>query len=118
MVLNESVLDLGVTFQNFFASIMGKRKGKRVNPPRFKKRRGRQSIRLTGGNFKAREHTLTIPKVGRIPITWSRNLPSTPSSVTLIKDAAADTLPALSVRWRQKRWKVGLNLMTGTSMLP
>lgn len=32
--------------------------------------------------------TLKLTKVGSIPITWSRDLPPTPSSVTIIKDGA------------------------------
>jgi putative transposase len=88
VVLNESVLDLGVAFKNFFASISGKRKGKRVSPPRFKKRRGRQSIRLTRAGFSIRGNKVYIAKVGRIPVVWSRPLPSAPSSVTVIKDAS------------------------------
>jgi putative transposase len=31
---------------------------------------------------------LRLPKIGDVPVRWSRNLPSAPSSVTVIKDAA------------------------------
>ncbi|WP_369257565.1 RNA-guided endonuclease InsQ/TnpB family protein [Streptomyces sp. R35] len=31
---------------------------------------------------------LSLPKIGEIPVRWSRRLPSIPSSVTVIKDAA------------------------------
>lgn len=34
--LQQSIADLGVAFSNFFASLKGKRKGKKVNPPKFK----------------------------------------------------------------------------------
>ena len=36
--LQQSIADLGVAWNNFFASIKGKRKGKKVNSPKFKKR--------------------------------------------------------------------------------
>jgi putative transposase len=31
---------------------------------------------------------LRLPKIGDVPVRWSRPLPSEPSSVTVIKDAA------------------------------
>ena len=33
--LQQSIADLGVAFNNFFQSCKGKRKGKKVNPPKF-----------------------------------------------------------------------------------
>lgn len=88
IVLNESVLDLATAFKNFFASVTGKRKGKKLKPPRFKKRRSTQSIRLTRGGFKVHAHSVYLAKVGKVPIVWSRPLPTEPSSVTVIKDAS------------------------------
>jgi putative transposase len=32
-------------------------------------------------------HKLHLPKIGDVPVRWSRALPSAPSSVTVIKDA-------------------------------
>lgn len=84
--LQQSVAALGVAFSNFFASLKGKRKGKRVNPPRFKKRTGKQSARFTRGGFSLKGSQVYLSKIGRLPIEWSRPLPSTPSSVTIIKD--------------------------------
>ncbi len=31
---------------------------------------------------------LRLPKIGDVPVRWSRSLPSEPSSVTVVKDAA------------------------------
>lgn len=77
--------------KNFFGSLSGQRAGPRVGAPRFKTRRDRrQSVRFTanarwsvtpGGK-------LRLPKIGEVPVTWSRSLPSRPSSVTVVKDAA------------------------------
>ena len=47
VALQQSLRDLGVAYQNFFTSIKGKRKGRKVHPPRFKKRRNKQCARLT-----------------------------------------------------------------------
>jgi putative transposase len=42
---------LGVAYKNFFDSLKGKRKGKKVGSPKFKKKTGRQSARFRIGGF-------------------------------------------------------------------
>jgi transposase len=66
-------------------------KGPRARPPRFRSRKDRrQAIRFT----RNARFALTpggkprLPKIGDITVRWSRDLPSQPSSVTVIKDAA------------------------------
>ncbi|TDD92310.1 transposase [Saccharopolyspora karakumensis] len=91
VVLQQALRDAQRAYENFFGSLSGKRKGREVGAPRFKTRRDRrQSVRFTanarwsitpGGK-------LRLPKVGEVPVRWSRTLPSKPSSVTVIKDAA------------------------------
>ncbi len=84
--LQQSITDLGVAWSNFFASIKGKRKGKKVNPPKFKKRTNRQSARFRKGGFSIKGEKVFLAKIGCIKTVWSRPLPSEPSSVTVIKD--------------------------------
>ncbi|WP_229344171.1 RNA-guided endonuclease InsQ/TnpB family protein [Streptomyces flavotricini] len=89
VVLQQSLRDLDTAYKNFFDSLKGKRS--RMGAPRFKSRtENRQALRFTtnarwsittGGD-------LRLPKVGDVRVKWSRNLPSTPSTVTVIKDAA------------------------------
>lgn len=86
--LQQSIADLGVAFTNFFASIKGKRKGKKVNAPKFKKRTNRQSARFRKGGFSIKGEKVFLAKIGCIKTVWSRPLPSEPSSVTVIKDTA------------------------------
>jgi len=86
--LQQSVADLGVAFKNFFSSRSGKRKGKKVNPPRFKKRTNRQTARFTKRGFSIKAAKVYLAKIGEIKTKWSRPLPSEPSSVTVIKDCA------------------------------
>jgi putative transposase len=88
VVLQQSVRDLDQAFRNWWASLSGKRKGPKVRAPRFKKRRGAQSIRFMSHVFRAGERTLTLGKIGAVPIEWSRALPSAPSSCTVIRDAS------------------------------
>jgi putative transposase len=91
VVLQQSLRDLDAAYANFFASIKGTRRGPKVGEPRMKSKRDhRQAVRFTanarwsitpGGK-------LNLPKIGPVAVRWSRALPSVPSTVTVIKDAA------------------------------
>jgi len=91
VVLQQALADLNAAYRNFFASRTGERTGRRVGPPRFRSRKDtRQSIRFTrNAQFKVLPNgKLRLPKIGDVPVRWSRPLPSDPSSATVIKDAA------------------------------
>lgn len=91
VVLQQSLRDLDTAYRNFFASIKGTRKGPKIAEPRFKsKRDSRQCVRFTA-NAKwsiTPDGKLNLPKIGPVRVRWSRALPSVPSTVTVIKDAA------------------------------
>lgn len=82
--------DLLVAFNNFFASLKSARRGQKVGFPRFRSRHDRrQSARFTRNGFELRPNgRLFLAKIGDIKVRWSRALPSSPSSVTVIRDAA------------------------------
>lgn len=89
--LQQAVNDAHTAYRNFFASIAGKRKGGRVGRPRFRTRRDRrQTIRFTrNAHFRITAgRRLRLPGIGELKVVWSRDLPSDPTSVTVIKDAA------------------------------
>jgi len=86
--LQQSVADLGTAYQNFLNSRNGKRKGSKMGLPRFKKKQGRQSARFRKGGFRVKDRQVYLAKIGGVAPIWSRELPSEPSSVTVIKDAA------------------------------
>jgi putative transposase len=86
--LQQSLRDLEQAYSNLFKSCKGARKGRKVKAPKFKKRVAKQSARFTDNGFKVNQHSVTLPKIGDLKIVWSRPLPSKPSSVTVIKDAA------------------------------
>lgn len=91
VVLQQSLRDVETAYRNFFASLKGDRKGPKMGAPHFKSRKDkRQSIRFTANarwNITDKGH-LNLPKIGAVKVKWSRTLPTTPSSVTVIKDAA------------------------------
>jgi putative transposase len=87
--LQQSVADLEVAFKNFFNSGKGKRKGRKVGYPKFKKKTNNQSARFTLRGFSLKEDgSVYLAKIGIVNPIWSRKLPSEPSSVTVIKDCA------------------------------
>ncbi|MFG3578205.1 RNA-guided endonuclease InsQ/TnpB family protein [Micromonospora chersina] len=91
VVLQQALADLNTAYRNFFASVTGKRKGRKVAPPRFRSRKdSRQAIRFTlNAGFKVLDSgRLRLPKIGDLLVRWSRALPADPTSVTIIKDAA------------------------------
>ncbi|MGW8361299.1 RNA-guided endonuclease InsQ/TnpB family protein [Streptomyces wedmorensis] len=89
VVLQQSLRDLDAAYRNFFDGLKGKRP--RMGAPRFKsKRDNRQAVRFTA-NARWRitpGEDLSLPKIGDVRVKWSRALPSVPSTVTVIKDAA------------------------------
>jgi putative transposase len=91
VVLQQALADLNASYRNFFASLKGERKGPKMGPPKFRSRKDhRQVARFTANaRFKVLANgKLRLPKIGEVPVRWSRPLPSEPSSVTVVKDAA------------------------------
>jgi putative transposase len=91
VVLQQALADLNTAYRNFFASRIGQRHGPKAGKPRFRSRKDhRQAIRFTANaRFKVLGNgKLRLPKIGDVPVRWSRPLPSRPSSVTVIKDPA------------------------------
>ncbi len=84
MVYNDA---LGL-YKNYFDSLKGKRKGRKVGSPKFKKKDNRQSARFTKNGFSIKGDKVYLAKIGKLKTLWSRPLPSEPSSVTVIKDCA------------------------------
>ncbi|WP_326583196.1 transposase [Streptomyces sp. NBC_00481] len=122
VVLQQSLRDAESAYRNFFASLKGARKGRKVGSPRFKSRKdARQSIRFTAN---ARWHItgsgrLNLPKIGAVKVKWSRTLPATPTSVTVVMDAAGryfasfvlDTDPAAdAARMPESDRNIGIDL--------
>ena len=88
VILQQSVNDLKVAWKNYFDSKKGKRQGKDVGKPKFKKKQSRQAIRFTTNAFSVHSESVKLAKIGHVPMVVSRPLPSAPSSVTIIKDCA------------------------------
>jgi putative transposase len=86
--LQQALRHLDKAYKNFFSSCKGQRKGKKMNPPRFKKKTNAQSATFTRNGFSISGDSVHLLKIGNLKPIWSRELPSKPSSLTVIKDAA------------------------------
>jgi putative transposase len=86
--LQQSLKQLETAYKTYFDSLKGKRKGKKVSQPRFKKKTSNQSATFTKAAFSIKNGEVFLAKIGNLNPVWSRELPSEPSSVTVIKDCA------------------------------
>jgi putative transposase len=86
VALVQACRDARRAYKNWFDSLKGRRKGPKVRHPKPRCKHGRQSIRLTRNGFALHGERLYVAKVGDIKVQWSRDLPSVPSSVTVIRE--------------------------------
>jgi putative transposase len=88
VALVQSVNDARRAWRNFFDSHSGNRRGRPLGRPKVKSKKDhRQSFRLTRNGFSVRANgRLAVAKVGTVQVRWSRELPSEPSSVTIIRE--------------------------------
>lgn len=105
VALQQSLADADRAYRNYFASINGTRAGRKMGSPRFRSRHdSRQAARFTANarftitRTGDRVAVLTLPKIGRVPFVLSRPLLSTPSSVTVIREADGRTYLSFLVR--------------------
>ncbi|MFF3897666.1 RNA-guided endonuclease InsQ/TnpB family protein [Streptomyces sp. NPDC001812] len=89
VVLQQALRDLDTAYKNFFDSLTGRRRGRKMGPPRYKSKKDtRQSIRLNSNAFSLQDDgTVYVAKVGNLKVKWSRRLPTAPTSVTVTKDS-------------------------------
>jgi len=80
VALQQSLRHLQEAYQRFF--------NKKGGAPRFKKKTTKQSATLMSNAFSLQGKGVYLAKIGTVKPIWSRELPSQPSSVTIIKDSA------------------------------
>ncbi len=130
--LQQSLADLNAAYRRFLNYRTALRawrangrtgpRPRKVGPPRFKSRKDRRQAARFTANAKFKVLTngrLRLPKIGDVEVRWSRDLPSAPSSVTVIKDTSGryfasfvvDTDPAAdSTRFPGPDADVGIDL--------
>jgi len=86
VALVQACQDARRAYKNWYDSLAGRRKGRQIRHPKPRRKHGRQSVRLTRNGFALHRQRLYVAKVGDVRVEWSRDLPSVPSSVTVIRE--------------------------------
>jgi putative transposase len=84
--LQQSLRHLATAYKNFFDSRKGKRKGVKSGLPKFKKKTNNQFAEFAKNAFSIAGEYVYLAKIGNIKPVGSRQLPSLPSSATVIKE--------------------------------
>ncbi len=84
--MQQSLRHLATAYKNFFDSRKGKRKGVKIGLPKFKKKTNNQFAEFAKNAFSIAGEYVYLAKIGNIKPVGSRQLPSLPSSVTVIKE--------------------------------
>ena len=66
VALVQACQDARRAYRNWFDSLSGQRKGRKIGHPRSGRKRGRQSIRLTRNGFALHGERLYVAKIGDI----------------------------------------------------
>lgn len=108
----QTARDLGQAFSNFFANV---KKGAKVGYPKFKKKGGKDSFRAPTGKFDIRNGRLRLEKCpGTVEVVFHRELPSTPSSCTVSRNAAGEYYVSFTCEFVPRvtngQGKVGIDL--------
>lgn len=94
--LQEAARDAQAGYRAFFASVARTRRGPRVNPPRFKRKSGRQVATFTRRAFSVRADGCSrwgfvrLAKIGEVKFRLSRGMPSEPTTVKVIRDPSGE----------------------------
>src|SRR5665213_982468 len=104
VALVQACQDARRAYRNWFDSLSGKRKGRKVGHPRFRSRKdNRQSIRLTRNGFGVTDGGVRVAKIGDVRLEWSRVLPCR-RVWAVIREPAAGTTRRLWSRWQTHRY--------------
>lgn len=84
--LQNASSDLATAYKNFFDSVKGKRKGKKVSIPDYKRKGGRESYRTRGIKVDFQNNRIKLPKIDAIKCIFHREFTGTIKSATVSKN--------------------------------
>lgn len=86
----EAIIQLGVAYKNWFASLSGKRKGPKVQAPKFKKKGvAKDAFKIHGGSVSIEDSRIRIPLLGWVRMREPLRFSGKPVSVTISRTANA-----------------------------
>lgn len=84
--LKHAAVDLHTAYQNFFKSITGKRKGPKLQVPKYMSKDSRQSYRTRGVKVDIENSTVKLPKIKNVKVVIHRKFIGTIKSATISKN--------------------------------
>lgn len=86
ILLQNASEDLATAYKNFFDSIKGKRKGKKVSIPDYKRKGGRESYRTRGVKVDFQNNKVFLPKIKFVKCILHREFIGTIKAATVSKN--------------------------------
>lgn len=116
--LQQAARNLQSSYEGWFKSLSGKRKGKRLNKPTFKaKHRTRKSFRLPNQKFSLGSEWIRLEKIGKVKVAYDRQVPAEAKlvSVTVSQDASGEYFASVNTEveielYPASRATVGIDL--------
>ena len=102
--LQQAAKDLHDAYTNFFKSITGKRKGPKINSPKFKSKYSRQSYRTpnNNGTIKFKDNSFRLPTLGYVKAAIDRQPEGKIKSATISMDRDRKFYVSVLVETEQK----------------
>lgn len=90
ILLQNASEDLATAYKNFFDSVKGKRKGKKVSAPDYKRKGGRESYRTRGVKVDFQNNKVFLPKIKFVKCILHREFTGTIKSATVSKNPTGE----------------------------
>jgi putative transposase len=88
--LQNASSDLATAYKNFFDSVKGKRKGKKVSAPEYKRKGGRESYRTRGIKVDFQNNKVFLPKIKFVKCILHREFVGVIKSATVSKNPTGE----------------------------
>jgi len=86
ILLQNASEDLSIAYKNFFDSIKGKRRGQKVDVPKYKRKGGKESYRTRGVKVDFSANIVVLPKIKAVKCIFHREFIGTIKSSTISKN--------------------------------
>ena len=94
--------DLTISYSNFFKSITGKRKGPKIDFPRFKSKSNHQSYRTRNIKVDFNNNVVNLPKIKNVKVVFDRQFNGKIKSATISKTPSGKYFISILVEQEQQ----------------
>lgn len=94
--------DLSIAYSNFFKSISGKRKGPKIDFPRFKSKSNKQSYRTRNIRVDFENNVVVLPKIKNVKCEFHRQFDGKIKSATISKNPSGKYFISILVEQEQE----------------